>query len=228
MQLFSTARSLLVWSCLAGLVGSASGQSAPLLATIPGAFTVTSGGSARYSIELAIPAGTAGMAPALTLTYDSQFVGSNAGAGWSLSGLSAITRGPRTNFADGRVSGVSLGNDDALYLDSQRLIEVDTQGSGPSQRIEYRKEVDDQTRIIRVGANLQTASFVAETKGGVRLHFTGAGNSAVKTADGAVLLWVVSRMSDTAGNFMDFRYNQNGFGDYSIAEVAYMLAPIQN
>lgn len=221
MQLLSNARSLVLCSCVAGFVGAAAGQTAPALASIPGTFAVTSGGSARYAIDLALPAGTAGLAPSLTLTYDSQFAGSNAGAGWTLSGLSAITRGPRSHFSDARTSGVSLGDDDALYLDSQRLIAVETQGAGAAQRTEYRKEVDDQTRIIRVGASLQTASFVVETKGGVRLHFTGAGNSNVKTSDGAVLLWLVSRTSDTAGNFMEFRYNQNALGDYSIAEVAY-------
>src|SRR4051812_19572207 len=92
------------------------------VATIPGNFDVTFGGSATYTIPLKLPPGSGGVQPRLALSYDSQAGGGPLGAGWSIAGFSVISRGPKNMKLDGVVRGVVLDDSDALYLDGQRLI----------------------------------------------------------------------------------------------------------
>ncbi|WP_333884448.1 FG-GAP-like repeat-containing protein [Sphingobium yanoikuyae] len=188
---------------------------------ISGAFAVTSSGSAVYSIDLKTAAGTAGTAPQFSLSYNSQGSQGELGAGWSISGFSVISRGPRTQHTDGQTAGVNLNRDDALFLDGQRLIPVERSGAGSATRIIYRKEIDDLTRITQSGESLADATFLVETKGGVRVVFDGANNSRVKLAGGQTLLLAASEVQDTAGNFIQFLYAQGGDGDYYIESVRY-------
>ena len=90
----------------------------------PGKFDVTPSGAASYTVPIAVPPGTAGMAPSLALSYNSQGGNGLLGMGWSLSGLSAITRCPKTLIQDGVKSGVNYTTTDSLCLDGQRLVAI--------------------------------------------------------------------------------------------------------
>ena len=209
---------LLCWLML-GLVVCVAQETT--VGTIPGMFTVSTSGAAEYTIPLRIAPGTAGMEPSLSISYNSNAITGVLGAGWSLTGTSAITRGGKSIYTDGIVDGVNLTDSDALYLDGVRLIKVSVQGTGNDRVIEYRKESDDITKILQYGASLANARFLAQTKGGVTLHFNGFNNSTSRLSDGTPLVWAVSRMVDTPGNFIEFHYNQNGRGDYVISSILY-------
>ena len=62
---------------------------APTPGATPGSFNVSESGAANYSIPIAMPPSTAGMAPQLSLNYSSQGGNGLLGMGWSLGGLSA-------------------------------------------------------------------------------------------------------------------------------------------
>lgn len=191
------------------------------IATIPGLLDVGNNGSAAYSIGIRVAPGTGGTEPKLALTYNSQSPPGVLGAGWTLTGVSTITRGPRNRATDGRIAGVELTEDDALFLDGQRLLPISASGSGANLVIEYRKEADDVARIRRVGADMRTARFTVETKGGARLVFDGSNGSRISLSDGVALLMTVSRVEDTAGNYVDYVYESAGGGDYRLTSIRY-------
>jgi RHS repeat-associated protein len=189
--------------------------------SIPGSFSVSLSGSATYAVPIKIPPGTAGTEPKIALVYDSQSLGGALGAGWSLSGLSVITRGPKDVFTDGFSAGINIDDGDALYLDGQRLLPVSITGTGAARTVEYRKAVDDQTRIRQVGQGFETCYFKVETKGGVILLFNGAGGSRVKLSDGKTLLLAESAAIDTVGNYIEFSYDGNATGNYDVKSIKY-------
>ncbi len=123
--------------------------------TIAGAFAVTDSGAAAYTIPIQIPPGTAGMQPSLAFSYSSQGGNGTLGIGWSLTGLSAVTRCPKTLAQDGVKNGINYdtnANNDAFCLDGERLVQVatktDTSECGTSC-IEYRTERDAFSRVYR-------------------------------------------------------------------------------
>ena len=191
------------------------------IGSISGAFTVSPAGTAQYTIPLQIAPGTAGTQPKLSITYDSNSSTGVLGSGWAINGISTISRGPKTLYHDGSIDGVRLADTDALFLDGIRLVEVNSSGSGPNKVIEYRKQSDDISRIFQYGAVLSEAWFKVQTKGGIILRFDGANGSTPRAANNIPILWSISRIIDTTGNYIDFHYNQNSQGDYSVSSILY-------
>ena len=88
----------------------------------PGTASVSPDGEAGYSIPLALPAGTNGLTPAISLEYRHRDHGGLLGIGWSIGGLSQIARCPRTIAQDGNASPVTQTSADRFCLDGQRLV----------------------------------------------------------------------------------------------------------
>lgn len=212
---------LVVSFSIANLPGQSFAQPKKVVGTIGGNFDVTLSGSSTYSIPIRIAPGTAGTEPKVALVYDSQAPGGSVGAGWSLAGLSAITRGPKSLYFDGEVDGVRLQESDALFLDGQRLVPINISGTGAARRVEFRKEVDDQSQIVQIGPDFTNSRFLVRTKGGLTIVFNGAGGSRIQFSGGPTLLHAASFIFDTTGNFIEFKYQNDGDGDYDIAEINY-------
>ncbi len=180
-----------------------------------GQLSVDKNGAATYSIPLWVSPGTAGMEPKLSLAYSSQGGAGIAGWGWSITGLTAISRGPRTRPIDGVNRPVSLTAADPFYLDGQRLILVD--GTHGDSGAEYRTELETFTRVVCYGrAGSGPARFRAWTKAGLIVEYGSTAESAFRPDNGSeVHAWSVSRIYDTQGNYMAFSYVANaGGGDW--------------
>jgi hypothetical protein len=78
-------------------------------------------GSATYNIPFAVPPGINGVVPQIGLAYNSQNGNGLAGYGWNITGLSAITLIPSTQFHDGTADPVDFDKLDRFALDGQHL-----------------------------------------------------------------------------------------------------------
>jgi RHS repeat-associated protein len=164
---------------IAPIIGAPEGSGSPLA----GSWDVTSSGAFTYSILLEVPEGRNGMQPSLSLSYSGGRGNGLLGAGWSLSGLSTVTRCDKTLATEGVVDGVDYsdfttdnnGSVDRFCLDGQKLVAVGgvDHGDGSYGRIdtEYRTEVDIFARIISTGSSIDEPlgpdKFIVYLKSGV-------------------------------------------------------------
>ncbi len=87
-----------------------------------GNIDVTGSGQLQYTLAIALPPGIKGVAPQINLVYTSGSGNGIAGYGWSISGVTAITRMGRTIEKDGEVKGIQLDYSDYYSFNGQRLI----------------------------------------------------------------------------------------------------------
>ncbi|HET7085144.1 MAG TPA: FG-GAP-like repeat-containing protein [Rhizomicrobium sp.] len=189
----------------------------PLMVT-PGQFSVSSTGAATYNIPIAVPPGTSGVAPALSLTYSSQNGDGFVGLGWALNGLSSVTRCPRTLAQDTVHGSVNYDSNDQFCLDGQRLISTGTTSTlcASGTGTVYHTEVESFSRIISCGSSGSgPAYFKVWTKAGQIMEFGNTTDSAVLVVStgtstipsGTIREWLVDRVSDVVTNYFTVTYN---------------------
>jgi len=88
----------------------------------PGTLTAT--GSAGYQIPIETPSGTNGLQPAISLNYMSNYVNGILGIGWSIGGLSAISRVNKNVYNDGMFDPIRGNLTDKYALDGNRLLVI--------------------------------------------------------------------------------------------------------
>lgn len=193
---------------------------------VPGTFSVSPSGAATYQIPIDVPPGVAGMEPKLALNYSSQAGNGILGVGWSLEGLSAITRCPKTMATDGVRGSVKYDVGDRFCLDGQRLINV--AGAYGAASSEYRTELESFSKVTAQGtANGSAAngpqSFTVRTKAGLTLEFGGTADSRIEAQGKSVVrVWALSRMRDAKGNVIDYSYTEdNANGDFYPSRIDY-------
>jgi len=185
--------------------------------SLKGDFQVTNSGAATYNIPIEVSPGTAGMQPAISISYSSQSSQTSLGRGWSLSGLSSISRGGRNLLDDGVVSGVTFTDLDSLFLDGQKLIPVK---SISPNKTEYRTSINNYSKIVATNNGIGAESFIVNTKAGLTMEY-GKSSSKVLLGNDQVLIWLCNRILDSFGNYIDFEYSFNGFGSYEVSEIKY-------
>lgn len=195
-------------------------------------FAVSDNGFATYSYPISVPPGIAGLKPDLAIAYaGNPSAGGALGTGWSLKGVSTISRCSSVRATDGKRFDYHYVVTDKLCLDGQRLIQTnadgqvttavssqtnDSLGLGSGDVREYRTEIDNFSRIRAYGsANGSTADgpayFKVWTKDGRVYEYgtnpNGNANAAI-AAQGrtAITTWALSRISDLHGNYVDFKY----------------------
>jgi RHS repeat-associated protein len=180
---------------------------------LSGQLSVSPSGAATYTVPIAIPPGVSGMAPNLSLVYNSQSGDGIAGQGWDLGGLSMIHRCPKTKAVDGVMRPILMddlgsGNQDqtdGLCLDGMHLFE-DPVGSG-----KYRSEKQTFGTIEQ----LTDGSFRVTTKSGEVRSYGSKLSSQIDifgTGSGhpfEVAVWGLDRVVDVWGNFYEVVYNND-------------------
>ncbi|MFK8299019.1 FG-GAP-like repeat-containing protein, partial [Capnocytophaga cynodegmi] len=122
-----------------------------------GNLSVSPTGAAIYSIPITVPPGLQGVAPTLSINYNSQAGNGMAGYGWNVSGISVITRVGSTLYHDGYISEVNLTPTDRFALDGQRLmLKTGTYGKDGAT---YQTEVFSHLKIKSVGVSPYGANY---------------------------------------------------------------------
>lgn len=175
---------------------------------IPGSLVVGETGAATYTIPIAVPPGIAGMEPRLTLAYSSQAGNGMLGVGWSLGGLSAITRCPATYAQDGFRGGINLDGNDRYCLDGQRLVAIS--GAYGADNTEYRTETESYSRVISYGASGSgPANWKVWTKSGLVMEYATDGKAKIQAGSGGILVWFLNKVTDTSSNYLTVTYTRD-------------------
>jgi RHS repeat-associated protein len=191
--------------------------------TIPGHASVSTRGAAQYAFDVPVPPGTAGISPKLALQYDSENRSDVSGVGWTLSGLSTISRCKRTFASDGYPQAIKLAAQDAYCLNGERLIKISgTEGA----TAEFRTEVESFSRIKSFGTNAAKGPdyWTVETRSGQVLTLGGSTGNATVVAPGktAVMVWLLARSQDAHGNYISYRYQApTGTGEHVLQQIRY-------
>ena len=191
-----------------------------------GNFKVDQQGSAGYSIAIADLPGRGGVTPNLSLNYSSGSGNSYMGVGWSLGGLSSISRCRQTYETDQRDRVVMLDDQDRFCLDGARLIAVDGGGAYGAVGSEYRTEVDQSLRVrSEISSVTGKRYFKVWRKDGSVSEYGNSIDSAVIAQNGTgntVTTWGQNKFSDSAGNYIDYLYTNDAVaGRFHIDRVDY-------
>ena len=194
----------------------------------PGSFGVTSTGAATYSIPIWTPPGVGNVDLKLSLEYNSRGGNGVIGQGWSLAGLSEISRCNRTVAQDGAPGPVTHTVVDRFCLDRQQLKLVS--GTYGAVGAVYATEIESFSRISAV-ASAYGMAFVVTSKNGLVYEYGTSADSVIVDASTAVArTWALSRIRDRLSptpNQISLRYgndavgSQNNIGTYRIASITY-------
>ncbi|MEZ5564274.1 MAG: FG-GAP-like repeat-containing protein [Gammaproteobacteria bacterium] len=168
-------------------------------------FGVSGSGAATYEMPISVAAGRGGLKPVIGLRYSSQDGDQEAGMGFSITGLSRISRCAHSIAVDGRVQGVQFASDDRFCLDGRPLILV--AGSYGADGAEYRTEVDNLQRVISRGRQgTGPASFEVQHPDGLTWRYGNDGDSRADASGtgGEVREWLVNEVSDKFSNRIDY------------------------
>ncbi|MFE9259058.1 SpvB/TcaC N-terminal domain-containing protein [Streptomyces sp. NPDC006879] len=194
---------------------------------LPGSLNVSSTGTASYTVALKVPDGPGGLRPSLALAYSSGAGSGIAGVGWSISGLSGISRCGKTFATDGKQTGVHFrdadaGGEDAdqYCLDGQRLVAVKNkdgiQGAYGASDTEYRTEKETFTKIVSKDADASGPGwFEVRTGDGHTREYRPQTASRRSGRDEAGkdqyatvrVSWPISKESDSSGNTLAYAYS---------------------
>ncbi len=133
------------------------GGSSPGIGETMGTLSVSLTGSAQYDIPIAVPTGINGVAPEVSLRYNSQSGNGLAGYGWNVSGISTISRIASTKFHDNQIDGVDFDALDRFALDGERLVlKSGTYGTNGAQ---YETETYSNLKIVSHGTSPYGAAY---------------------------------------------------------------------
>ncbi|WP_181389775.1 FG-GAP-like repeat-containing protein [Leucothrix pacifica] len=237
----------LVGTKLGGLEGASGGGTTPppidsyydsanqTVGYLEGSFSSNSSGAAIYEIPIAIPPGSAGVQPEVSLQYNSQGGSSIAGLGWSVTGLSTISRCAKTVAQNGIKDGINFNTSDVFCLDGQQLVKVGG-GAYGGNGTTYKTEIDNYSHITSrdLDGDNFPESFEIRTKAGEIISYGTSHLSQVHQLssdaeleyDKRILSWNISRRTDRTNNYIDYTYSattnvSNNSNNFSIKKIQY-------
>lgn len=182
-------------------------------------------GGATGNMPLELPAGFAGITPQLFLSYSNNTGLSNLGYGFTLGGLSVISRTGQSYYYDNNTTAVNFTNNDRFILDGQRLL-VKT-GTNGNNGANYVTENDSYSTISSIGTlNNAPDMFKVITKDGTELIY-GQSDSKVTVVNSGLstvtLMWPIKQITDKRGNRIVFNYSNTANGELKLVNILYTI-----
>ena len=114
-----------------------------------GSIDVNGGGQLQFTLPITLPPGIKNVAPQVSLAYTSGSGNGIAGYGWSLSGVTSISRIGKNFEKDGEVKGIQFDYSDYYSFNGQRLILKSGEYGKPGA--EYVTEKHSNIKIKSLG-----------------------------------------------------------------------------
>ena len=203
---------------------------------VGGKGSVSPTGSGSYSIPINVVPALSGFQPSLSLQYNSQALPSvtpvklshinpasgSIGLGWSIAGLSAVSRCQTDLTRETNIDAVDYDSNDQFCLDGQRLVLVS--GTHGSSGAEYRTEMGGNARVFAVGAaGSGPQSFkVIGSNGGISEFGNTEDSRQEALGRTEIDRWNVSKVKNATGSEIDFNYEKDTTNfKYRITSIAY-------
>ncbi|MCP4277825.1 MAG: hypothetical protein GY779_15880 [Gammaproteobacteria bacterium] len=234
--LYYIARAALLLSCFVSPFTLGATTSAGIT---PASLSINPSGSVDYSVPLTLPSGINGLTPSLSIDYNSASSGEGQlGVGFSLGGLSIISRCAHNTFQDAMVKPVSFDDTEQRYcIDGSRLIAKDTQHDDYRfLEREYTTTVERYARIVASGRSgngpamfrvykksgqIFTYGFVESTKYNARILAQGRSDNTIAT-------WALGKIEDRYGNAIKINYTHEPLtGAYRVDRIDYAFTNMQ-
>ncbi|ROI01534.1 hypothetical protein EGI16_16680 [Chryseobacterium sp. G0240] len=176
-----------------------------------GNIEVTGTGQLQFTLPIALPPGVKSVAPQVNLVYTSGSGNGIAGYGWSISGITAISRVSKNIERDGVSKGIQLDYSDVYSFNGQRLILKS--GEYGKDGAEYYTEKYSNARIKSVGNTLGISgpdywevTFEDGSQAKYERTFSDGfiGGGATPTLDYNITKW-----KDAQGNYITYNYEFN-------------------
>lgn len=193
------------------------GSSNGIVGSIDADLDVTPTGQLSYSIPLPSLPGTGGIAPKLSICYNSATKDGLLGYGFDLKGLSIINRAPSNIFLDKQISTVNFTATDRFSIDGMRLVARRPSGGN----FEYSTENDNYSKIVAIGNYYNPTSFIVNTKSGLTYEYS-SNLSVIGGNTDNTLFWLVTKVSDTLGNYYTVSYGgDSSTNDFWVTRIDY-------
>lgn len=164
-------------------------------------FDVNENGAAVITMPLEFPEGINGMTPHLSLNYNSQGGNGILGLGWSLGGMSKISRVPYTYMYDDSCHAVQFSNIDELSLDGVVL------RKGIKDNVVcYYPEIYDYSIVYPINGNIDNGFRVLKKDGNI---YTYAAKYRLQSPMDTPIEWHLSRVEDPFGNYIEYNYQND-------------------
>lgn len=184
-----------------------------------GNIEVNAGGQLQFSLPIELPKGIKNVSPNISLIYTSNAGNGIAGYGWSLSGVTTISRVGKTIEKDGELKGVKLDTSDYFSYNGQKLILKS--GTYGGDGAEYLTEKYSNIKIKSLGSytNSGTIPSIWQVVGPAQFEITfedgsqawyGAYNAGFRNNPKVTtpLEYNIVKWKDTQGNYITYNYTQ--------------------
>lgn len=188
-----------------------------------GKLEITNGGQASYSLPIALPPSIQSVGPQINLNYVSGQMGGIAGQGWSIAGVSGISRTSTRKDIDKFIDGVDYDSFDKLSFDGQRLILVPGTGDYWSENSFYETEMHSNTKFQLKGTG-DNIYFIVTAPDGSKTWF---GNYDGNNGTDLSVFYIV-KFEDTNGNYIIYNYSKPFGKSLCINEILFSANYVSN